>query len=183
MTMGDMMKHFIKVPLAMGMLCLGMLSITAYAETQPATETQSQTGASPQMSSSVQNQMAGDNFLSANKKKQGVVTLTDGLQYKIIKEGTGPRPTDNDQVTVNYKGQLINGQEFDSSYKRGEPATFPVAGVIPGWTEALKLMKVGSTWELYIPASLAYGEQGAPPYIGANETLIFQVELLGIKKS
>lgn len=124
----------------------------------------------------------GDAFLAANKQKPGVVTLPDGLQYKIIKAGNGPQPTDSDVVTVHYVGKLIDGTEFDSSYKRGQPATFPVSGVIPGWTEALKLMKTGSTWELYIPASLAYGERGAPPIIGPNETLIFKVSLLGINK-
>jgi len=125
---------------------------------------------------------AGEAFLAANKSKSGVVTLPDGLQYKIITEGTGPQPSDTDNVSVNYAGTLINGTEFDSSYKRGQPATFPVNGVIPGWVEALKLMKVGSVWELYIPPTLAYGERGAPPAIGPNETLIFKVELLGINK-
>ncbi|MBA3660203.1 MAG: FKBP-type peptidyl-prolyl cis-trans isomerase [Gammaproteobacteria bacterium] len=128
------------------------------------------------------NKQAGDAFLAQNKAKQGVVTLPSGLQYKIIKEGTGDMPSGNDLVTVNYAGRLINGTEFDSSYTRGQPATFPVSGVIPGWVEALKLMKVGSEWELYIPSSLAYGEPGAPPAIGPNETLIFKVELLDIKK-
>src|SRR3990167_787640 len=121
-------------------------------------------------------------FLTANKIKQGVVTLADGLQYKEIVAGNGPIPTVNDTVTVNYAGTLVNGTEFDSSYKRGEPATFPVSGVISGWTEALKLMKVGSTWELYIPAKLAYGVRGIPPAIGPNQMLIFKVQLLGIKR-
>lgn len=131
----------------------------------------------------VQNKMEGDAFLTANKSKPGVVALPDGLQYKIITEGTGPKPTDSDTVIVNYEGRLINGTVFDSSYKRGQPVTFQVVGVIPGWTEALKLMKVGSTWELYIPATLAYGEQGASPMIGPNQTLIFKVNLMGINKS
>ncbi len=126
------------------------------------------------------NKVAGDAFLAANAKKEGVVTLPSGLQYKVIKEGTGPTPTADDTVTVNYKGTLIDGTEFDSSYKRGQPATFPVKGVIPGWTEALQKMKVGSTWELFIPPSLAYGEKGAGRFIAPNSTLIFQVELLGI---
>lgn len=125
--------------------------------------------------------MSGQGFLEANKSKPGVVTLADGLQYKIINKGSGPKPTINDNVTVDYAGTLVNGTEFDSSYKRGTPATFPVAGVIPGWTEALQLMPVGSTWMLYIPASLAYGDQGAPPAIGPNETLVFKVHLIGIK--
>ncbi len=121
-----------------------------------------------------------DMFLVSNAKKPGVVTLPDGLQYKVIAEGKGAKPTLNDTVTVHYAGTLVNGKEFDSSYKRGEPATFPVAGVIAGWTEALQLMPVGSTWELFIPASLAYGDQGAPPAIGPNETLIFKVQLLAV---
>lgn len=125
---------------------------------------------------------AGEAFMIANKKKPGVVTLPDGLQYKVLTQGNGPTPTDTDTVTVDYAGTLINGTEFDSSYKRGQPATFPVNGVIAGWTEALKLMKVGSTWELYIPSSLAYGDQGAPPAIGPNETLIFKVKLIAINK-
>jgi FKBP-type peptidyl-prolyl cis-trans isomerase FklB len=140
-------------------------------------------GSQDQMQSTeAKNKLSGEAFLNANKLKPDVVTLPDGLQYKVLAEGTGLKPATNDVVTVNYAGKLIDGTEFDSSYKRGEPATFPVSGVIPGWTEALQLMKVGSTWELYIPASLAYGESGAPPNIGPNETLIFKVELLGIKK-
>ena len=127
------------------------------------------------------NKEAGKAFLEANAKKEGVVTLPSGLQYKVVKEGTGPTPTADDTVTVNYKGTLIDGTEFDSSYKRGQPATFPVKGVIPGWTEALQKMKVGSTWELFIPPSLAYGERGAGRVIGPDSTLVFEVELLGIK--
>lgn len=129
------------------------------------------------------NQKAGDAFLQANKVKPGVITLKDGLQYKVLTEGKGAQPSLNDMVTVHYSGKLINGSEFDSSYKRNEPASFPVSGVIPGWTEALQLMKVGSVWELYIPPHLAYGEHGAPPAIGPNETLLFKVELLDVKKS
>jgi FKBP-type peptidyl-prolyl cis-trans isomerase FklB len=127
------------------------------------------------------NKKEGDAFLAANKTKPGVFTLPDGLQYKIIKEGTGPKPTATDTVSVNYRGTLINGKEFDSSYKRGEPATFPVGGVIKGWTEALQLMPVGSKWELYIPPDLAYGIRGAGADIGPNDTLIFEVELLSIQ--
>lgn len=123
----------------------------------------------------------GEAFLAENKKKEGVKTLPDGLQYKIIKEGTGKMPKATDIVTVNYRGTLIDGTEFDSSYKRGQPASFPVNGVIPGWTEALQMMKVGSKWQLFIPSNIAYGEQGSPPVIGPNATLIFEVELLGIK--
>ena len=127
------------------------------------------------------NKSEGDAFLAANKGKEGVVTLPSGLQYKILKEGAGPKPTANDTVVCNYKGTLINGTEFDSSYKRGQPATFPVSGVIKGWTEALQLMPVGSKWQLFIPASLAYGERGAGADIGPGATLIFEVELLSIQ--
>jgi len=125
----------------------------------------------------------GTAFLAANKTKQGVVTLPDGLQYKILSPGKkGTKPTDSDVVTVDYVGTLIDGTEFDSSYKRHQPAVFEVAGVIPGWVEALKLMNVGATWELYIPAQLAYGEQGAPPLIGPNQTLVFKVHLISVRK-
>ena len=128
------------------------------------------------------NKKEGDAFLAANKTKEGVVTLPSGLQYKILKEGTGPKPTASDSVVCNYKGTLINGTEFDSSYKRGEPATFPVTGVIKGWTEALQLMPVGSKWQLFIPPDLAYGPRGTPGGpIGPNATLIFEVELISIK--
>lgn len=127
------------------------------------------------------NRLEGENFLAENKKKEGVVTLPSGLQYKIIKEGTGKTPKSTDTVVVNYRGTLINGREFDSSYKRGEPATFPVNAVIPGWTEALQLMKEGSVWQLFIPSKLAYGERGAGNVIGPNEVLIFEVELISVK--
>lgn len=126
------------------------------------------------------NRKQGEVFLAANKSKPGVTTLPDGLQYKILTAGTGPKPTANDTVTVNYRGTLINGKEFDSSYKAGKPISFPVGGVIRGWTEALQLMPVGSKWELYIPADLAYGDRGAGPDIGPGDTLIFEVELLAI---
>jgi FKBP-type peptidyl-prolyl cis-trans isomerase FklB len=127
------------------------------------------------------NQKAGDAFLEANKTKEGVQVLPDGLQYKVITEGTGPKPAASDTVVCNYRGTLIDGTEFDSSYKRGQPLTIGVSGVIKGWTEALQLMPVGSKWELYIPSSLAYGPRPAGPVIGPNSTLIFQVELLSIK--
>jgi FKBP-type peptidyl-prolyl cis-trans isomerase FklB len=130
---------------------------------------------------SVDNQKAGEAFLAANKTKPGVVTTADGLQYKIITQGTGAKPTIDDVVTVNYKGTLINGKEFDSSYKRGEPATFPVRGVIKGWTEALQLVPVGTKFQLWLPPDLAYGEHGAGQDIGPNETLIFEVELMSVK--
>ena len=126
------------------------------------------------------NKKEGDVFLSANKGKEGVVTLPSGLQYKILKEGTGPKPTASDSVVCNYSGTLINGTEFDSSYKRGQPATFPISGVIKGWTEALQLMPVESKWQLFVPSDLAYGESGRPG-IEPNSTLIFEVELLSIQ--
>ncbi|MDQ1407633.1 MAG: FKBP-type peptidyl-prolyl cis-trans isomerase FklB [Acidobacteriaceae bacterium] len=127
------------------------------------------------------NKKAGDDFLAQNKTKPGVVALPDGLQYKILKEGTGPKPTANDSVVCNYRGTLLDGTEFDSSYKRGQPATFPVSGVIKGWTEAVQLMPVGSKWQLFLPADLAYGNRGAGQDIGPNATLIFEVELLSIQ--
>ena len=118
-------------------------------------------------------------FLAANGKKEGVVTTQTGLQYKILRKGTGPNPKATDQVTVHYRGELLNGTEFDSSYKRGQPASFQLNQVIKGWTEAVQLMKVGAKWQLFVPAALAYGEQGRPGIPG-NATLIFEVELLGI---
>jgi FKBP-type peptidyl-prolyl cis-trans isomerase FklB len=127
------------------------------------------------------NKKEGDAFLAANKTKDGVVTLPSGLQYKILTSGTGPKPTASDSVVCNYRGTLIDGKEFDSSYKRGQPATFPVSGVIKGWTEALQLMPVGSKWQLVIPSDLAYGERGTGADIGPNATLIFEVELLSIQ--
>jgi FKBP-type peptidyl-prolyl cis-trans isomerase len=128
-----------------------------------------------------ENKKKGDEFLAANAKKEGVKTTASGLEYKVIKEGTGPTPKATDTVRVNYRGTTIDGKEFDSSYKRNEPTEFAVNAVIPGWTEALQLMKVGSKYELYIPANLAYGEQ-APSTIGPNQVLIFEVELLDIVK-
>jgi FKBP-type peptidyl-prolyl cis-trans isomerase len=127
------------------------------------------------------NKKEGDAFLVANKGKEGVVALPSGLQYKILKDGTGPKPAASDSVVCNYRGTLINGTEFDSSYKAGQPVTFPVNGVIKGWTEALQLMPVGSKWQLFIPSDLAYGERGAGTDIGPGATLIFEVELLSIQ--
>lgn len=127
------------------------------------------------------NQKAGEAFLAENKKKKGVITLPSGLQYQVIKAGTGKIPKATDTVTTHYRGTLIDGTEFDSSYTRGEPASFQVNGVIKGWTEALQLMKVGSKWQLFIPSNLAYGPQGAGQVIGPNATLIFEIELLSIK--
>jgi FKBP-type peptidyl-prolyl cis-trans isomerase FklB len=126
------------------------------------------------------NKKEGETYLAANKAKDGVVTLPSGLQYKILKEGTGPKPTAGDSVVCNYRGTLIDGKEFDSSYKRGQPATFPVGGVIKGWTEALQLMPVGSKWQLFVPSDLAYGDHGPSADIGPDSTLIFEVELISI---
>jgi len=126
------------------------------------------------------NKKEGSTFLAANKAKEGVVTLPSGLEYKILKEGTGPKPTASDTVVCNYRGTLINGTEFDASSKHGGPATFPVGGVIKGWTEALQLMPVGSKWQLFVPSDLAYGDRGAGGDIGPDATLIFDVELLSI---
>jgi len=123
----------------------------------------------------------GKKFLAENQKKEGIKTLPSGLQYKVIAEGSGKSPQATDTVTVNYKGTLIDGTEFDSSYKRGQPATFKVNGVIKGWTEALQLMKEGSKWQLFIPPDLAYGERGAGRTIPPSSTLIFEVELISVK--
>ncbi len=125
---------------------------------------------------------AGKKFLEENAKKAGVVTLPSGLQYQVITEGTGPIPAATDKVTTHYHGTLIDGTVFDSSYERGQPASFPVNGVIQGWQEALQLMKVGSKWKLFVPANLAYGERGAGGTIGPNSTLVFDVELISIDK-
>ena len=138
--------------------------------------------AAAQAEKAAQAQAEGEKFLADNKTKEGVVALPSGLQYKILKQGTGEKPTLEDTVICNYKGTLINGTEFDASDKHGGPATFPVKGVIAGWTEALQLMPVGSKWQLFVPASLAYGAQG-PPDIGPNATLIFEVELVSIQKA
>ena len=127
------------------------------------------------------NTVDGEKFLAENKKKEGVKTTASGLQYKVLKEGTGASPKPTETVVTNYKGTLLDGTEFDSSYKRNEPATFPVNRVIPGWTEALQLMKPGSKYQLFIPSKLAYGERGAGKDIGPNSALIFEVELLSIK--
>jgi FKBP-type peptidyl-prolyl cis-trans isomerase FklB len=126
------------------------------------------------------NKADGEVFLATNKNNPGVITLADGLQYKVLTTGTGAVPSPTDTVTVNYRGTLLDGTEFDSSYKRGQPASFPVGGVIHGWTEALEKMPVGSKWQLFIPSELAYGEQGNRG-IAPNATLIFEVELLDIK--
>jgi FKBP-type peptidyl-prolyl cis-trans isomerase FklB len=167
---------------AISVACLGLVS--AYAHAANETFSTTPVGNTTEMRTSLPetNKAKGESFLAENMKKHDIITLPDGLQYKVITEGKGASPTNKDIVSVHYVGTLIDGKEFDSSYKRNQPASFPVDGVIPGWTEALQLMKVGSTWELFIPANLAYGEEGAPPTIGPNETLIFKVTLLDIKK-
>ena len=121
-------------------------------------------------------------FLKKNKKKKGITTTDSGLQYLVLKQGDGPKPSSTDKVKVHYRGTTIDGTEFDSSYKRGEPVTFPVTGVIKGWTEALLLMDVGGKYKLFIPSELAYGRRGAGQHIGPSAMLIFEVELLGIEK-
>ncbi len=126
------------------------------------------------------NKKKGETFLAENKKKTGIHTTASGLQYKIIKEGKGPHPTDDSTVIAHYEGRLIDGTIFDSSYKRGTPFKFELSDVIPGWQEALKMMRPGAIWEVYIPAKLAYGEKGAGKIIGPNETLIFKVELITV---
>lgn len=124
--------------------------------------------------------IAGEKFLEENKDKEGVITLESGLQYKVLEEGEGKQPAATDSVTVHYRGSLIDGREFDSSYTRGQPATFPVNGVIAGWVEGLQLMKEGDKWQLYIPTALGYGERGAPGAIPGNCALIFDVELIKV---
>ena len=125
-------------------------------------------------------QAAGQAFLAANAKKEGVMTTASGLQYKVLEQGTGPKPKATDTVNVHYKGTFIDGKTFDSSYDRGEPISFPLNRVIKGWTEALQLMPTGSKWRLYLPPHLAYGEQQVSAEIGPNSTLVFEVELLGV---
>ena len=128
------------------------------------------------------NKVDGEAFLAENKKKEGVKTLPSGLQYKVIKAGTDKKPKLSDTVTSHYRGTLIDGTEFDSSYKRGQPATFPVSGVIPGWTEALQLMGEGAKWQIFVPSNLAYGERGAGIAIGPSATLIFEIEIISIQE-
>lgn len=128
-----------------------------------------------------ENLSQGEEFLAENGKREGVISLPSGLQYEVIQDGNGDVPTATNTVVTHYRGTLISGVEFDSSYSRGEPASFPVNRVIPGWTEALQLMSVGSKWKLFIPSNLAYGEQGAGKVIEPNATLIFEIELLGIQ--
>jgi FKBP-type peptidyl-prolyl cis-trans isomerase FklB len=133
-----------------------------------------------QGASAEENQKEGEAFLAENKNKEGVKTLPSGMQYQVLQEGSGKSPSASDQVTTHYHGTLIDGTVFDSSYDRNQPATFPVNGVIAGWTEALQLMKEGAKWRLFIPSNLAYGSQGAGDVIGPNATLIFDVELISV---
>ena len=128
-----------------------------------------------------ENSKIGQAFLEGNKSKPGVVTLSSGLQYKILKEGSGSKPTLESTVTVHYRGTLINGEEFDSSYKNNEPISFGLNGLIQGWQIAMPLMPAGSTWRMFIPGELAYGLRGSPPKIGPNETLIFDIELISVQ--
>jgi FKBP-type peptidyl-prolyl cis-trans isomerase FklB len=139
-----------------------------------------QAGAERQRAKGNVERIAGQKFLEQNKKKAGVITTASGLQYEILTKGTGPIPTTADTITAHYAGTLLNGKEFDNSYKRGQPLTIPVGGVIRGWTEALTLMPVGSKWKLYIPSELGYGEYGAGQDIPGGATLVFEVELLNI---
>lgn len=158
----------------------GKPSSLSQAEVQQAMTQLQQEMSQKQGASSTENQKAGEAFLAENKNKEGVETLPSGLQYQILKEGTGKSPSASDQVTTHYHGTLIDGTVFDSSYERGQPATFPVNGVIAGWTEALQKMKEGAKWRLFIPSDLAYGSQGAGDVIGPNSTLIFDVELISV---
>jgi FKBP-type peptidyl-prolyl cis-trans isomerase FklB len=151
-------------------------------EMQKVMETFQQKQMEKQMAAGDKNEKAGQDFLAANKKKEGVTETASGLQYKVVKPGSGDKAKATDTVVVHYKGTLINGTEFDSSYKRNEPATFRVNQVIPGWQEALQLMNPGAKFQLFIPSKLAYGQRGAGGAIGPNETLLFDVELVEIKK-
>ncbi len=158
-----------------------LLTEEELSETMMAFQTELQTKQNEKLKEdSEKNIKAGEEFLEENKKKEGVIVLENGLQYRVLKSGDGASPTATDNVTTHYSGKLVDGTQFDSSYDRGEPATFPLNGVIPGWTEILQKMKVGDKWEVVIPANLGYGEQGAGNVIPPNATLIFEIELLAI---
>ncbi len=163
------------------MLAIGLFAGCSAKEEKAAEETKPADKA-PAEKTAAAKPASGEEFLAENAKKDGVKTTASGLQYKVIKSGTGPTPKASDTVKVHYHGTLIDGTVFDSSVQRGEPITFPVTGVIPGWVEALQMMKVGDKWQLFIPAKLAYGEHSPTPAIPPNSVLIFEVELLGIEK-
>lgn len=174
-----------KLKLSAIALSMGLVCMQSYAADQTTPNQQPNTTAVPENMSQKAadtNRQAGEKFLEANKAKPGVVATQSNLQYKILEKGTGVKPGPKDIVTVEYEGKLIDGTVFDSTKKHGRPATFAVNEVIPGWVEALQLMPVGSKWELYIPAPLAYGEN-APAEIGPNQTLLFTVKLLDVKKN
>ncbi len=160
----------------------GKPSSLSQAEVQQAMMALQQEMSQKQGASGSENKQQGEAFLAENKEKEGVKTLESGLQYQILQEGSGKSPAASDRVTTHYHGTLIDGTVFDSSYERGQPATFPVNGVIAGWTEALQLMKEGAKWRLFIPSELAYGSQGAGDAIGPNTTLIFDVELISVNR-
>jgi FKBP-type peptidyl-prolyl cis-trans isomerase FklB len=159
----------------------GAPSALPEAAMQAAMQQYQEEGQKKFMATADENKKRGEAYLAENKKQPGVKVLASGVQYKVAKEGSGKQPKATDTVTVHYRGTLINGTEFDSSYKRNQPATFPVNGVIKGWQEVLPLMKSGATWQVAIPAASAYGERGAGGAIGANETLLFDIELIAIK--
>ncbi len=158
----------------------GKPSVLSQAEVQQAMMALQQSMQGKGQGNAAQNKKAGEEFLDQNKNKAGVKTLPSGLQYQVLQEGKGKSPAKTDKVTTHYHGTLIDGTVFDSSYERGQPATFPVNGVISGWTEALQLMREGAKWRLFIPSNLAYGAQGAGDVIGPNTTLIFDVELISV---
>jgi FKBP-type peptidyl-prolyl cis-trans isomerase FklB len=160
----------------------GQPSALSQAEVQQAMMALQQSVSQKQQGKGTDNKKAGEEFLAQNKTKEGIKTLPSGLQYQILQTGKGKSPSKTDKVTTHYHGTLIDGTVFDSSYERGEPATFPVNGVIAGWTEALQLMQEGAKWRLYIPSDLAYGSRGAGNDIGPNSALIFDVELISVNK-
>lgn len=175
------MKKIVIPALALGLtVAFAQTSLAATDSSSSASATTTQSGGAD-MALASKDKAAGEKFLAENKKKPGVVTLPSGLQYKIIEAGTGAKPSAASTVTVDYEGTLVDGTVFDSSYKRGQSISFPVNGVIKGWTEALQLMPAGSTWMLYIPSDLAYGSQGAGDVIGPDSTLVFKVHLISVQ--
>lgn len=160
----------------------GKPSALSQAEVQQAMMALQQSIGQKQQGKGADNKIAGEEFLAQNKNNEGVKTLPSGLQYQILQPGKGKSPSKTDKVTTHYHGTLIDGTVFDSSYERGQPATFPVNGVIAGWTEALQLMQEGAKWRLFIPSDLAYGARGAGSDIGPNSALIFDVELISVNK-